>query len=138
MGDNIPKYDCKLFYYTKKNVIASLPTGTWDGDTARRNRSEIKEMAKIFKGEPWVFLGLIEHMKLVPDAQTAIEFSKFHSEFYNMNCKTIIFATGDELPIKIRSKRHQDMSCKVGLNVIYVETEQEAIDIIKNDDSIFT
>jgi hypothetical protein len=61
-----------------------------------------------------------------------LEFSKYHFEFYKFGCKTIIFITGDEMAIKVRSKRHNDLANCKDLDMIYVRKGKEAIDLLNN------
>jgi hypothetical protein len=52
MDNNIDKPKSKLLYYKNRNVIISLPKGTWDSEFAKADRKRILNMARKFNGEP--------------------------------------------------------------------------------------
>lgn len=125
------KASCTISIIPGTNIIKSEPYGKWTAADARKNREDIKNLAKKFKGQKWGFLALVLNMAPMLDAETSKEFSKFHDEFEKEGCIAIAFIVGRKVAIKAQAQRHHDTSTSKELAVEHFHDEDEALEWLK-------
>jgi len=111
-----------------RSVILSDASGVWTVEAVEQNKKDILQLVKKLGGKPWAFLGDVEKMAPIVDANVSKAFASMHPFFEENGCVACAFVVGSAIAIKVQAQRHHDTSGAKNLKIGHFKTREEALE----------